>query len=185
MKEVTSMKKNDIFPLLYKLITPIALILLGAILLLSPDTASAVIARVLGWCIFLTGIGFGISGILGHNGTAGKILTAIICIGVGGTLIRNPLILAANIGRFIGLLLLIRGVRDFFQSNHREARVLSVITAVLGVVLIALPMTTSRLVFSLLGLALLLIGVAILIDRIRDHRRLDSGNDKPDIIDAL
>lgn len=179
------MKKNDILSLLYQLASPIALIVLGAVLLLSPDSASALIAKILGWGIFLAGIGFGISGIAGRSGTALKIFAAIVCIGLGGTLIRNPLILAANIGRFLGILLLIRGGRDFFQSNHQSAKVLSIVTAVLGVVLIVLPMTTSRLVFSLLGLVILVIGTAMLIERLRDRRRLDDGKDKPDIIDAL
>lgn len=178
------MKKHDILPLLYQLASPVAMILLGAILLLNPDFASALIAKLLGWGIFLAGVGFGISGIAGKNGTAGKILAAIFCLGIGGGLIKTPLLLAANIGRFIGILLLLRGGRDYFRSTRQGGKVLSLITAVLGVVLIVLPLTTSRLVFSLCGLVVLILGIAMLLDRLKDRRYLTDGGD-PNIIDAL
>lgn len=177
------MKKNEIFRLLYRLASPIGIIVLGGILLLSPDTASALLSRLMGWCIFLVGVAAGISGIVSKRGTAGKILAAILCLGIGGALIRNPLMLAANIGRFLGILLLIRGGRDFFQSSQQGGKVLSLVTGVLGAVLVLVPMTTSRLVFSLCGLVILLVGVAMLITRLREQKYLDSGDSN--IIDAL
>ena len=182
MKEVNLMKKNEILSLLYQLASPVALIVLGVILLLNPDSASVLIAKLLGWGIFLTGIGFGISGIVGRNGTAGKILAAIFCLGIGGGLLKSPLLLAANIGRFIGILLLLRGGRDFFRSSRREGKALSAVLAVLGIVLIVLPMTTSRVVFSLCGLVVLIVGIVMLIGRLRGRRCLDKGDN---IIDAL
>ena len=53
-----------------------------------------------------------------------------------------------------------------------------------GVVLILLPMTTSRLMFSLCGLVVLIIGIVMLLDRLRDRKRLNEPED-PNIIDAL
>ncbi len=179
------MKKQDIFSLAFQLASPIAVILLGLILLLNPDSASALIARLLGWILFLVGIGFGISALLSRDGTAGKILGAAACIGIGGFLLSNPLVLAAGIGRLLGAVLALRGVRDLAASGKRgHGRILAIITTAAGVVLILLPMTTSRLVFSLCGAVVLVIGIAMLLDKLKDRRYLDDGGD-PNIIDAL
>lgn len=179
------MKKRDILSLLYQLASPIALILLGVVLTFNPDSASVLIARLLGWGIFLVGIGFGVAALVSRDGTAGKVIGAAICIGIGGFLLRNPLVLAAGIGRLLGILLAIRGVRDIMTSKRRgHGRILAIITAVAGVVLIVLPMTTSRLVFSLCGVVVLIIGIAMLLDRLKDRRCLDDGGD-PNIIDGL
>jgi len=178
------MKKNDILSLLRLLASPLALIALGLILLFNPDSASALIATVLGWCVFAAGIGFVISAVAGRDHLSSKVLGAIFCFAVGSWLLRNPLGLAAGIGRFIGILLLIRGGCDFFQSNLGHARMLALVTAVLGIVLLVLPMTTSRLVFSLCGLVVLITGIVMLIDRLR-YRGLPPADDDPNIIDAL
>jgi len=45
-------------------------------------------------------------------------------------------------------------------------------------------MTTSRLLFRLCGAAILAIGIALLLDRLKNQRYLDDGGD-PNIIDAL
>ena len=54
----------------------------------------------------------------------------------------------------------------------------------IGAILILLPMTTSRVVFSICGLVVLLIGIVMLVDRIRKRRLLEPKDD-PNIIDAL
>lgn len=177
------MKKHDLKSLIYQLASPVGLILLGLVLLVSPDTASALIARILGWCILLVGVGFVISAIVDRSGTAGKVLGALVCLGIGGWIVGDPLRLAAGIGRFIGILLLIRGGRDFFLSNLREGKVLSAVVAVLGLILVVLPMTTSRLVFRICGLVLLVVGIAMLVERLKERRYLEKGD--PNIIDAL
>lgn len=177
------MKKRNILSLMYQLASPVALILLGVILIFSPDSATAMLSRLLGWVVFLTGVGFGIAAIVSHNKT-GKIVGAVICLSVGSFLLANPLILAAWIGRLIGLLLILRGGRDFFRSTHQGGKILSIITAVLGLILTVLPMTTSQLVFSACGVVVLMVGIAMLLDRLRERRYLGDGGD-PNIIDAL
>lgn len=176
------MKKHDLRSLLSLLASPVLLMLLGVILLFNPDSAPALVSRVLGWCIFLAGIGFGVSAMVRSSGTAWKVIAAIACLSLGGWLIRHPLAMAAGIGRLLGILLLIRGGRDIFQKN---GGLWGLVTAVLGLVLILLPMTTSRLVFSACGLVMAAAGVLMLLDRLR-RRRLEPGEpDDPNIIDAL
>ena len=178
------MKKRDFLSLLYQLSYPLGLMVLGLILLISPDTASALIARVLGWLLTLAGIGIGISAIFDRRGDLGKGFSAVGFVCVGGWLLANPLVLAASLGRFLGILLLLRGLRDLYL-RHAEGRSnrLAVITTVAGLILMVLPMTTSRLIFRLCGAAILAIGTAMLLDRLKDQRYLEGGDSN--IIDAL
>ena len=179
------MKKNDIFALIDRLFIPLLLCVLGLILLVNPDSASALVAKVLGWGLMIAGIGSIIAALTSSGGTVGKVLSAILCFGVGGWLLRNPLMLAVGIGRLVGVVLLIRGIRDIAAAGQRgHGRVLAIVTAAVGVVLIVMPMTTSRLVLSLCGLVVLIVGACMLIDRLKDHRRLNEPED-PNIIDAL
>lgn len=178
------MKKRDILSLVYQLASPVALILLGLVLIIHPDTASALIARLLGWGMLLVGIGTGVAAIVSKRGQVGKGVAAVGCVTIGGFLMRNPLILAAGIGRLLGILLILRGGRDVMLSNRSgHGRILAILTTAVGVVLTVLPLTTSRLVFSLCGVVVLGIGIAMLIDRLKDRRYLEDGD--PNIIDAL
>lgn len=178
------MKKNKILSIVCQFASPAALIVLGAVLLLFPDSASALVAKALGWAMVIAGVVFAVSAVTSPGGIAGKVICAIFCLAVGGWLVKNPLLLAKGVGRFVGILLAIRGFQDLFQSVSARGKLLSAVTAAIGVILILLPMTTSRVVFSICGLAVLLIGVAMLADRIR-KRRLTEPKEDPDVIDAL
>lgn len=178
------MKKNDMFALLYQLASPLALTLLGIILLFSPDTAAVLISRLIGWGFFAVGIGFGIAALVSRGGDVGKIIGAVACIGAGSFLIGNPLWLARGIGRVLGIFLMLRGARDFFQSRLRGGKILSLVCAGLGVVLTVLPMTVSRWVFSLCGLVMAVVGVVMVLERLKERKYLEGGDD-PNIIDAL
>ena len=177
------MKKEDIFPWIRLLLAPVLVILLGAMLVVNPDSASVLIARVLGALLGLLAVGFGVAALISGGRRGSKVTAAIILAVCGGVLSRNPLILAAWIGRIIGILLLIDGLQDVLIARSRGVRVvLPVIVGVMGLVLLLLPLTASRLVFSLCGVVVLIIGVMMLLDRLR-RPRLSGDDDR--IIDAL
>lgn len=177
--------KNDILFVIRLLLAPVLVILLGLVLLFNPDSASALIAKLIGWFLVAVGIGFGISAVVSNRGQIGKGITAVILVVVGAWLAKNPLLLAAWIGRFVGILLVIDGVQDILHARKQGVHsLLPVIVAAVGVVLVLLPMTTSRLVFSLCGAVVLVIGIAMLLDRLKNNPRLDPPED-PNIIDAL
>lgn len=179
------MKKQDIISIICQLASPVLLILLGLVLLLHPDSASVMISRLLGWILTLAGIGIGIFTIFNRCNAVGKGILAVGCVCIGGWLLANPLLLAAGIGRILGILITIRGIRDLFLSRQRgHGGILSIVTTAVGIVLTVLPLTTSRLVFRVCGVVILLIGIAMLIDRLRDRRYLEDGGDHK-IIDAL
>lgn len=179
------MKKQDILSMLRLLLVPLLLILLGLILVVNPDAASALIAKILGYVLILGAIVTGIAAIAGQTGKAGKGIVAVALAIVGGWLVTHPLMLAAWIGRFVGVLILINSIPDLVYAHKQGRNILfDAIAALVGAVLILLPMTASRLVFFLCGAAVLVIGAVMALDRLRFRRYLTDGDD-PNIIDAL
>ncbi len=177
------MKKRDVFSLIYQLAGPVSLALLGAVLILAPDLLSYLIAKFLGWGVLAVGVGFVLAAIFGGGSTVGKVLGALAAFAVGGWLTRHPLSWANQIGIFLGILLLLRGIRDFLQSR-KKGKLLSIATIVVGVILLLSPLTATRLVFSLCGAGMIVIGIVMAVGKLKYQSYLEAGDD-PDIIDAL
>jgi len=156
---------------------PVTMILLGFILLLVPDSASVLIAYLVGGILTVGGIVFAIGALLDRSVT--KVFWALVCLGMGSMLAGNPLLLARNLGRFLGILLAVEGGDCLRKGN----RVFGIVILVAAVALILSPMALSRLVFSACGLVVLFIGIGMLLDRLKNQKRLTKGDDN--IIDAL
>ena len=171
------MRKETLLRLLNRFGMSATLILLGLILLMAPDSAAVIIAYLMGGLLTFGGIVFGIGALLDRSFSKG--FWALACLSIGGTLMSNPLLLARNLGRFLGILLAMEGGSCLRRGN----RTFGVIILVAAVVLVLSPMTLSRLVFSVCGLVVLAIGVGMLAERIRNQAYLDKGDDN--IIDAL
>ena len=179
------MNREDLFGKVQLLLTPVLIIVLGMVLVFCPDSASALIAKLLGWILGLVAIGFGISALCSPAGRTGKVIAAIVCALIGGWLGNHPLFLAAWFGRIIGIVLLLDGLQDIINNRQQGKRfVMPLIVTVLGAVLILMPMTASRLIFTAVGVVVLILGITMLLDRLRDGKRLDPP-DNPNIIDAL
>ena len=177
------MKKHQISEFVSRFATPVVLIVLGLVLIFCPDTASALISKVVGWGLLMAGIVIAVAMVVDSNWSVSKVLTVLTLVILGRWLMTHPLAWAAWGGRIIGLLLLLRGIRDFTQSVFTQGRALSVLTAVLGVVLILMPMTASRMVFSLCGVVILAVGGGMLAERVWEKK--NGEDDDPNIIDAL
>lgn len=179
------MKKEDIISKVQLFLIPVLIIALGLVLLFNPDSASALISRILGGILGLTAICFGISALVNTKGRAGKVIGAVVCALIGGWLGTHPLVLAAWIGRVIGIVLVIDGFQDIMSSRRQGTSFLfPAIVALVGVILVLMPMTASRLLFSICGLVVLIVGVVMLLERIRGGKRLREPKD-PNVIDAL
>ena len=167
------------------LLAPAVLMLLGLVLAVNPDSASVLIAKLLGWLLALIGAGFGITALGSPQGRTGKVFAAIVLAVAGGWLVNNPLALAAWIGRFISIALLVNGVSDFGTAHRCGMKPsFSLVSILLGIILILLPMTASRLLFRLCGLVVAGVGIAMLLSRLKGRPRLQEPED-PNIIDAL
>lgn len=177
MKEVYSMKKANLMELVNQFGTPATMILLGLILLLAPDSASVIIAYLVSGILTLAGIVLGITALLDRRLSKG--IWALICLSIGSTLMGNPLLLARNLGRFLGIMLAIEG-GDCLRKGNRTFGTVILIAAV---ALVLSPMTLSRLVFALCGLVALFVGIGMLVDRLKHQKKLSKGDDN--IVDAL
>lgn len=179
------MKKQDIFSLIQLLLVPALLILLGLILVVNPDTASALISKLIGYVLTLAAIVTGLTAIFGTAGKIKKGIAAVVLAMVGGWLMAHPLWLTAWISRFLGMLILVNSGMDLIYAiKCRRHVVFHAAATAIGAVLILMPMSASRLVFTLCGVAVLVIGGMMLLDRIRGRRWITEGDD-PNIIDAL
>ena len=182
------MNKETLTRLLRQFAAPVLLVALGMVLVIHPDAASALITKILGGCLILGGILIGISAIIHEQGRIGKGIVAVALAAVGGWLTSNPLVLAAWMGRILGALLLVDGLMDgFYAGRQGRGFLLHGIVALVGAVLILLPMTTSRIMFRLCGVVVIVIGALMLLDRLRGRNALNAPQEPDDdnIIDAL
>jgi len=177
MKEVICMKKLKIPDNIHQFGMPVTLMVFGLILLIFPDSASVVIAYGVGGVLLAAGLVYGIGALLDRK--LSKAFWALVCLSIGSTLLGNPLLLARNVGRFLGILLAMEG------GNYlrKGSQVFGIVLLAAAAALVFAPMTLSRLVFSICGLAVLVIGIVMLLSRIREARYLPKGDDN--IIDAL
>ena len=141
-------------------------ILCGVILVLKPDTASALLAAVAGWALIAVGVAALIAGFAGDFG-AGSVVTGAVLLLAGAWLHRNPLMIASVLGFVVGFLVLRQGIRAMKNAQYSKRNgglwipgaVLAVVEAMIGVRLMLSPMSISRLVLSIVGVVLIVIGV--------------------------
>lgn len=172
------MKKAKFSEAVNQLGMPVTLMVFGLLLLIFPDSASVIIAYGVGGVLLLAGIILGICALLDRRFS--QILWCLVCLSLGGTLVGSPLLLARNVGHFLGILLAIEGG----SCLRKGSRVFGTLLLAAAAVLVFAPMALSRLVFSLCGLVVLVIGAAMLLDRLKHLRYLPKGKDN-NIIDAL
>ena len=163
-------------------------ILGGVILVLKPDTASALLAAVAGWALIAVGVAALIAGFAGDFG-AGSVVTGAVLLLAGAWLHRNPLMIASVLGFVVGFLVLRQGIRAMKNAQYSKRNgglwipgaVLAVVEALIGVRLMLSPLSISRLVLSIVGVVLIVIGVCNLVAHYRSVRYIPKSGG---IIDA-
>ena len=103
-----------------------------------------------------------------------------LCILAGLVLLARPLILADLIGRVLGVMILVEGLRHLRDGVDLK----DVLTILGGVILLFLPRTLTNTVLVILGVVLMVIGTTNIILRVKQMKYLEEGDD-PNIIDAL
>lgn len=187
------MKRKIVIPTLVNLAgIPLILIVVGLVLIISPDSASALIAKILGWVLTAYGVFFGISSFMSlRSKRMSMLMYAIICLFIGTWLVRNPLVLAKGIGKFLGIMLGLRGVNGIFDALNVRKRggsyiaglVLGALTLAAGLWMMLSPLSPSRILMSVVGIVFVVIGVANLLNVKGEVKALISGEDT-NIIDA-
>lgn len=176
------MKKERIGQLLDLVGIPVLVTVLGLILLFNPDSAAALVAKIIGWILVIGGAGKAIS-MAGKSSGARGWAGAAICIILGVVLLKRPLWMAESCGRILGILLVARGFHDLRKSNFQKAKVLAVVTMVAGAVLILTPLSLTRTLMRLAGMVVAVIGAINIVEKLQEMKLLEAGGD-PNIIDA-
>lgn len=150
------MKKYSPAQLLHMLAVPVLTVLLGLILLFSPDTASTLVGKLLAWCCILAAVALGAGVFLGApNQRSSRITWATICFAAGVWMLLNPLTVAKFLGRVLGITLMIRGGQSIGSNLQYHSGkpvissglVIAAVTVLVGAVLVILPMASSRMLF--------------------------------------
>ncbi len=177
------MKKYTVSQLLSLLGMPVLTAVLGLILLVNPDSAVSLVGKLLGWVCVIGALAFAFGGSGRRNVVGGIVLGAL-----GVWMLCNPLFLAKILSRVLGVFLLLRGIQD--GRLHWQGKlvltpglILAAAAALIGFVLVLMPLSTSRVFFRIIGIILICVGAAEGIDRLRGRKLLDGGED-PNIIDV-
>lgn len=148
----------------------LVMILCGVILVLRPDTASALIAALAGWAMIAVGVAALICGFTGAMG-GGSILSGAVLLLAGTWLHRNPLMIASVLGFVVGFAVLRQGIRAMGDAQRSKrcggfwipGAVLAVVELLAGVRLILSPLSISRMVLSVGGVVLIVCGACSLV----------------------
>lgn len=166
----------------------ILMIVFGAVLVMNPDSASALVSAILGWGLVIVGAVLLVGGILdGREG--GSIGQGVLFLLVGSWLRRNPLMIATVVGVLLGLTAVQHGWRALENAQRSKRNggfwipgaVLAAVELLVGVRLIFSPLSVSRVVLTLAGIAMAACGIWELISRRREKKYIPG---TPNIIDA-
>lgn len=171
----------------------VALIVLGLVLLLFPDFGSSTVAVILAWVLMIGGSAGLLIGVLSWPALGfGTMIGSGLVLAAGIYILRHPLSLASILGVLLGVLLTAQGLGalgDALRLRRGGALwlpglVLSILTMVFGLILIFSPLTSSRIVMTVVGLVLIVFGAGNLYTHFKAGSCTDSGSGKGRIIDA-
>lgn len=171
----------------------IALIVLGLVLLLFPDFGSSTVAVILAWVLMIGGSAGLLIGVLSWPAFGfGTMIGSGLVLVAGIYILRHPLSLASILGVLLGVLLTAQGLGalgDVLRLRRGgglwvPGLVLSILTMVFGLILIFSPLTSSRIVMTVVGLVLIVFGAGNLYTHFKAGSCTDSGSGKERIIDA-
>ena len=112
------MKKEKLLYLAERLSMPVLMALVGLVLLVAPDTASAIIGRVAGVGLLVVGAVYLAEGLTTRLELGWRVLRGLLCLAGAGWLLSAPLALAAWIGRLAGLFFLLRGLGSLAEAKQ-------------------------------------------------------------------
>ncbi|MFI8946731.1 HdeD family acid-resistance protein [Streptomyces sp. NPDC053750] len=140
----------------------------GILVLVWPEATLHVLAVLIGLYLLLTGV-FRFVAVFareGHDRLTGLLL-AVLYLLAGVLCLRNPLQTVAALSLIVGMVWLVSGILTFYAAlvtenlPHRGLVMgVAVLVVVAGIVVLALPAESARALTRLLGLWLVLLGLA-------------------------
>lgn len=182
------MKKLDWRSLLKNQSGSVVMILCGAVLAISPDSASMLLSGAAGWLLIAVGVMLLVMGFVGGV-QMGAIVPGGLLLLAGAWLHRHPLMIASVLGLVLGIVAIRQGWQGAKESRWIKrsggfwipGAVLSVLELIVGVRLIFSPLSASRWVLTIAGILMVLCGAADLAAHYRGQKYIRGDSN---IIDA-
>ena len=159
---------------------------LGVLLLLRPDFGTATVASVLGW-VLIAGGGICIAVSLLNRDVLGlpELLVGVAVAAVGIFIVIKPLFLASSFGILMGIYTAVHGVISLFEGlrlrklgySGLTSLILGGVMLVLGISMILVPMSFSRLLLRIFGGMMVVCGAGNLLTRTVAARNLRRGGE--------
>ncbi len=184
-------QKNQKTVLWGSMIGSALLIAAGVLLVCNPDFGSAAVAMVVGWVLVAFGaLGLFVSIVSWPAFGIPETALCALALGFGIYILCNPLSLASIAGVALGVWLAVQGLSAVRESVYLKKQygvsdaelIFGALMIVLGVILVIFPLTTSRVVMVIVGIALAICGGANLVFRARSAKYLHKASGR--VIDA-
>lgn len=153
---------------------------LGALLLLHPASITAVLAKSVGFLLALVGAALLVCFFSQNSKDFLKMIAGVVLLPMGFSVIQNPMTLVTRMSRFIGIIVLLYGLRGALDRSTPYGKPINVFACVVGAVLLLMPQAIPNLIFSLCGVVLLLIGLGMILDQ----KNAGASRANDDIVDA-
>lgn len=175
------MKKKQWLSLLEMLLGPSLLIVLGLILVISPDSATVLVEKIIAWALILLGTSLALKNLLQPlTRRVGQIVLAAVVLVLGLYVIANPTVISRSISTALGLFICFQAID--LRDHGKNMSMGSFVVCILGLILVFVPMTLSKVLFVIVGIVCLALGVIEIVDRLMRCGRLPRGDG--DVIDV-
>ena len=148
------------------LVFGIGLAVLGLILLILPGSALTTVCTILGVGVAVKGaiklIGYLKAKQINAENSADLISAIVVLLGAF-VLISHPRKLLSIIPMLIGIGIIVYGASSFFKANTLFSKITSAVIFIVGIGIVGSPFAFAEAVTSILGLALIIVGVITVI----------------------
>lgn len=144
----------------------IGMVLLGLILVILPGSSLTTVCTILGIGVALKG-GLKLFKYLKAKQIEAEnnndLVSATVTLIGAFILISHPRRLLSIIPMLIGIGILVYGITSFFKARSLFSKITAVITAIIGLGIIGAPFAFAEAVTSILGVALIIVGIIMII----------------------
>ena len=163
--------KNKAFTIVEMLVVALA----GVILLFNPGGSLETVTKILGVALLIFGVFSLLKYLMAKERGAGDAITAAIAVVLGLILLIAPRALASVLPIVAGVVIIIAGIRGIAGAfaSRKSSRswilscVFSIVTLILGVVILCNPFSAAKSVVMVLGVVLIYIGVTGVIAAVK------------------
>lgn len=168
------MKNNEWTAAGKALLVPVLLVGTGLVLTVNPDSATKLLGLVMGWALIAVGAYCAWLSFREPLGRMRRVLAMLACWAIGMRMLNHPLAVAEGLGRIAGVVVLLKGVSVFTNAVSQKWKTRGIVEMVIGSVLALMPLSASRMVMTVAGVAMLVLGAVMGAEKIRDHRLLNT-----------